>query len=94
MIAAIEKQKFVYILNRNSENQLTISSPLEAHKSHTLNIDIAGVDVGFEKNPLFAVIESEYGDYDDADAPVKTGEVSKKLTYYELEIGINHVVRK
>jgi len=32
MIGAVEKQKFVYILNRDSQNKLTISSPLEAHK--------------------------------------------------------------
>jgi splicing factor 3B subunit 3 len=36
MIGAIEKQKFVYILNRDTSNKLTISSPLEAHKSHIL----------------------------------------------------------
>ena len=34
--AAVEKQKFVYIMNRDSNANLTISSPLEAHKSHTL----------------------------------------------------------
>ena len=47
MIAAAEKQKFVYILN--SENgKLTISSPLEAHKSHTFYIDIIGLDTEFD----------------------------------------------
>lgn len=93
MISAIEKQKYVYILNRNSENQLTISSPLEAHKSHTIIIATTGVDVGYE-NPLFAVVESDYGDVDDADAPVKTGELHKNLTFYEMDLGLNHVVRK
>lgn len=52
------------------------------------------MDVGVTKNPLFAVIESDYGDEDDVNAPVKTGIVEKRLTYYELELGINHVVRK
>lgn len=32
MIAAVEKSKFVYVLNRDNEARLTISSPLEAHK--------------------------------------------------------------
>ena len=32
---AIEKQKLVYILNRDASANLTISSPLEAHKSNT-----------------------------------------------------------
>lgn len=56
MISAIEKQKFVYILNRDAQNKLTISSPLEAHKSHTLVFDTCSIDVGYE-NPLFAVSE-------------------------------------
>lgn len=50
MIGAVEKQKFVYILNRDSTNKLTISSPLEAHKPHTITFDMIGVDVGIE-NP-------------------------------------------
>lgn len=36
---------------------LTISSPLEAHKAHTLCFSLCGVDVGFE-NPIFAAIEA------------------------------------
>ena len=56
---AIEKQKLVYILNRDASARLTISSPLEAHKAHTLVIATVGVDVGFE-NPIFACIELDY----------------------------------
>lgn len=59
MIGAVEKQKFVYILNRDSAARLTISSPLEAHKSHTIVYATVGVDVGFE-NPTFACLELEY----------------------------------
>lgn len=61
---AIEKQKLVYILNRDAEARLTISSPLEAHKSNTLVYHMVGVDVGFE-NPMFACLEI---DYEEADA--------------------------
>lgn len=64
MIGAIEKQKLVYILNRDAEARLTISSPLEAHKSSTLTYHMVGVDVGFE-NPMFACLEI---DYEKADA--------------------------
>lgn len=56
---AIEKQKLVYIMNRDSSARLTISSPLEAHKSHTLVFSVVGVDVGFE-NPMFACLEIDY----------------------------------
>ena len=56
LTGAVEKQKLVYILNRDSAARLTISSPLEAHKSHTLLYHTVGVDVGFE-NPMFACLE-------------------------------------
>lgn len=59
MVGAIEKQKLVYILNRDNEARLTISSPLEAHKSSTLTYHMVGVDVGFE-NPMFACLEIDY----------------------------------
>ncbi len=93
MISAIEKQKFVYIMNRDSNNKLTISSPLDAHKSHTVIYDTCGVDVGHE-NPLFAVVESDYGEIDEFDASVITGEIKKNLTFYEMDLGLNHVIRK
>ncbi len=63
MIAAVEKQKFVYVLNRDNAANLTISSPLEAHKSHTIVFSIVGMDMGFD-NPVFAAIELDYGDVD------------------------------
>lgn len=93
MIGAVEKQKFVYITGRDSENKMTISSPLEAHKSHTICFDLVGLDVGYE-NPLFTCIESEYGDSDNPNAPVNTGKFQKLLVYYEMDLGLNHVVRK
>jgi splicing factor 3B subunit 3 len=83
MISAIEKQKFAYILNRDAQNKLTISSPLEAHKSHTLVYSTVGVDVGFE-NPIFACLEVDYNEQPH----------NKYLTFYELDLGVNHVVKK
>jgi len=56
---AVEKQKLVFILNRDAQARLTISSPLEAHKSNTLVYHMVGVDVGFE-NPTFACLEIDY----------------------------------
>lgn len=63
MVSAMEKSKLVYILNRDSAANLTISSPLEAHKSDAIIHHVVGVDVGFE-NPLFAALEVDYGDSD------------------------------
>jgi splicing factor 3B subunit 3 len=82
MIAAIEKQKFVYILNRDLDQKLTISSPLEAHKASTIVYALVAMDVGFD-NPLFASIEASYD-----------GVGKKMYTIYEMDLGINHVVRK
>lgn len=93
MIAAIEKQKFVYILNRDNENKMTISSPLEAHKAHSICYDLVGLDVGYE-NPLFACIEVDYGDEDDENSGVCTGKFQKLIVYYEMELSLNHVVKK
>ena len=59
VLGAVEKQKLVYIMNRDAAARLTISSPLEAHKSHTLVFGIVGIDVGFE-NPMFACLELDY----------------------------------
>ncbi|XP_060519278.1 splicing factor 3B subunit 3 isoform X2 [Cylas formicarius] len=93
MIGGIEKQKLVYILNRDDQTRLTISSPLEAHKSNTLVYHMVGVDVGYF-NPMFACLEI---DYEEADTD-PTGEAAQKtqqtLTFYELDLGVNHVVRK
>lgn len=63
MVGAVEKQKLVYVLNRDSAAHLTISSPLEAHKSHNIVFDICGLDCGFD-NPVFAAIELDYSDAD------------------------------
>lgn len=93
LIGAVEKQRFVYVMNRDSNNKLTISSPLEAHRSETITFHICGVDVGFD-NPIFAMIELEYTDADQDSTGVAASEADKKLTFYELDLGLNHVVRK
>ncbi|BAT93596.1 hypothetical protein LR48_Vigan02g268000 [Vigna angularis] len=93
MIGACEKQKLVYVLNRDTAARLTISSPLEAHKSHTLVYSICGVDCGFE-NPIFAAIELDYSEADQDSTGQAAEEAQKHLTFYELDLGLNHVSRK
>ncbi|WFD27989.1 pre-mRNA-splicing factor rse1 [Malassezia nana] len=93
MIGAVEKAKLIYILNRDAQAHLTISSPLEAHRVTTLVECIVGVDVGYE-NPLFASLEMDYAEAD-ADVTGAAAEAAEKmLTYYELDLGLNHVVRR
>jgi len=93
MIGACEKQKLVYVLNRDNAARLTISSPLEAHKSHTIVYSIAGVDCGFD-NPVFAAIELDYSEADQDSTGQAANEAQKHLTFYELDLGLNHVARK
>lgn len=45
MVAAIEKQKFVYVLSRE-DDKTVIQSPREAHKSHSICMDVVALDVG------------------------------------------------
>ncbi|KAF9010785.1 mono-functional DNA-alkylating methyl methanesulfonate N-term-domain-containing protein [Cyathus striatus] len=72
---------------------LTISSPLEAHKTNAIIHHIIGLDVGFE-NPMFAALEVDYTESDQDPTGEAFNSAEKMLTYYELDLGLNHVVRK
>lgn len=72
---------------------MTISSPLEAHKSTTFVYHVVGVDVGFE-NPMFASLEVDYEDADNDPTGEAAIKAQQTLTFYELDLGLNHVVRK
>ncbi|KAG9012521.1 pre-mRNA-splicing factor rse1 [Tulasnella sp. JGI-2019a] len=93
MISAVEKAKLVYILNRDAAANLTISSPLEAHKNHAIIHHIIGVDVGFD-NPMYAALEVDYSESDQDPSGEAFNNTEKMLTFYELDLGLNHVVRK
>ena len=93
LLASIEKNKLVYVLNRNANAEITISSPLEAHKPQTLVFALIGLDVGFE-NPIFAALEVDYSESDQDPSGEAYQNIEKELVYYELDLGLNHVVRK
>lgn len=93
LIASVEKNKLVYVLNRDSAANVTISSPLEAHTPRTIVYDVISVDVGYE-NPVFAALEVDYTHAESDPTGAAYENVEKKLTFYELDLGLNHVVRK
>ncbi|KAJ2895181.1 hypothetical protein MKZ38_006846 [Zalerion maritima] len=93
LIAALEKNKLVYVLNRNSQAELTISSPLEAHKPGTLVFSLVALDVGYA-NPVFAALETDYSEADQDSSGQAVEEIETHLVYYELDLGLNHVVRR
>lgn len=59
-------------------SDITISSPLEAHTQCVTYMCVA-LDVGYD-NPVFAAVEVVEG--------------TKRLVLYELDLGLNHVIRK
>lgn len=102
MIAATEKRKLVYVLNRDATGKPTIASPLEAHRTRTITFATVGVDNGYD-NPIFACLEVQYPDTEEAalnddleteDAKDRLATVEKYLAYYELDLGLNHVTRR
>ena len=70
---------------------LTISSPLEAHRSNQLTLSLVAVDVGYD-NPLFVALEVDYSQDDERGG--SSADIDKQLVYYELDLGLNHVTRK
>jgi len=93
LIASIEKNKLVYVLNRDAQLNLTISSPLEAHKPGAIVFAVTGLDVGYE-NPIFAALEVDYTEVDQDPTGQQYETLPKTMVYYELDLGLNHVVRK
>lgn len=93
MVGAIEKAKLVYVLNRNAEGKLFPSSPLEAHKANAIISAMIGVDVGYD-NPMYACLETNYEESDQDWTGEAYERTEKMLTFYELDLGLNHVVRK
>ncbi|KAF2740759.1 pre-mRNA-splicing factor rse1 [Polyplosphaeria fusca] len=93
MVASLEKNRLVYILTRTGETNITISSPLEAHKPQALLYNLIALDVGFNY-PTFAALEVDFSraDQDFSGAAVK--DLDKELVYYVLDLGLNHIVRK
>ena len=93
MIASMEKNKLVYILNRNAQAELTISSPLEANNHSVLVFSLVALDVGYA-NPVFAALETNYSESDQDPSGQAYHELEIQLVYYELDLGLNHIVRK
>lgn len=93
MVASTEKNKLVYILTRSGQTDIAISSPLEAHRPHVLVYHVIGLDVGYA-NPMFAVLELDYSSAETDSSGEAVGELHKDLVYYELDLGLNYIVRK
>lgn len=93
MAASTEKNKLVYVLTRHGQTDIAISSPLEANKPQTLVFFLLGLDVGYD-NPMFATLEVDYSASEADPTDEAYNDIKKELVYYELDLGLNHIVRK
>ncbi|KAL3806325.1 hypothetical protein ACHAXA_001065, partial [Cyclostephanos tholiformis] len=72
MMASIEKRKLVYVVHRDGRGNITLASPLEAHRPRTLVFDVVGLDNGYD-NPIFGCLEAQYEEYEDVLGDVASG---------------------
>lgn len=80
MVAAVQKQRIVYVLNRDAAGALAVSSPIEANLDEgAVLLGCAALDCGLG-NPQFACLEL-----------ARDG--AKQLAVYELDLGSNHITR-
>ena len=93
-LAAVEKNKLIYLTSKSGVNNgISLSSPLEANIPNTITYDLVGLDNGYN-NPLFVAIEADFGDVENKESALYTGIVGKFLAIYELDLGLNQVIRK
>nr|BAS01429.1 splicing factor 3b [Lotharella vacuolata] len=90
IIAAIEKLRFVYIINHMTKDSGIISSPVEVQKSNSIIAKIVALENNYN-NPCFATIEIDK--YKVVDVSKKFSiRISKFLIFYEFDLGLNILV--
>ncbi|KAK4574916.1 pre-mRNA-splicing factor rse1 [Recurvomyces mirabilis] len=92
MLASAEKNKVVYIVNRNPQNEIVISSPHEANSWANLCFAICALDTGWE-HPVFAALEVDYNESESDSSGAMYAAREKQLVYYTVDLGLNHVVK-
>ncbi|KAK3703320.1 pre-mRNA-splicing factor rse1 [Vermiconidia calcicola] len=92
MLASAEKNKVVYIVNRNAEGGILISSPHEANQWASLCFAVCALDTGWE-HPVFATLEVDYNDAENDPSGEMYERREKQLVYYTVDLGLNHVVK-
>ena len=65
----------------------------DSHKSHSVCLDAISLDTGSD-NAMFVCLEMDYGEVEDKEAIVNTGGIKKSIVFYEMDFGMNTVIRK
>ncbi|KJY01454.1 pre-mRNA-splicing factor rse1 like protein [Zymoseptoria brevis] len=92
MLASVEKNKVVYMLNRHADGNIIISSPHEANQMGSLCFGICALDTGWDA-PIFAALEVEYTEAEADPSGDAFKRREKQLVYYTVDMGLNHVVK-
>ncbi|KAJ2391089.1 pre-mRNA-splicing factor rse1, partial [Coemansia sp. RSA 2603] len=83
MVAGVERSRLVYVVARDAQGEVQVASPLDGSRSGSAGgavcLCVVGVDVGYE-NPAFAALEA--------------GAAGCEVAWYEVDLGLNHVVRR
>ncbi|ODV76761.1 uncharacterized protein CANTADRAFT_27538 [Suhomyces tanzawaensis NRRL Y-17324] len=91
-LSALEKNKLIYKIQASPRGLLEVSAPLEASSKNVLTLSITALDTEFD-NPVFAAIECDHSEYS-AKKAYDPQSSPLHLNYYELDQGLNHVVKK
>ncbi|KAK4631909.1 Pre-mRNA-splicing factor rse1 [Fulvia fulva] len=92
MLASAEKNKVVYMMNRNADGTIQISSPHEANQWGSLCFAVCALDTGWEP-PVFAALEVDYTEAESDPTGTMYEKREKQLVYYTVDLGLNHVVK-
>lgn len=87
-LTANEKNKILFMNKVDHSQALLIESPVEANNENFICFDVKTLDMGYE-NPLFIALESDYGDPSDPNSSISTGVVTKQVSFYEMDLGLN-----
>jgi splicing factor 3B subunit 3 len=92
MLASVEKNKVVYMMNRHADGNIIMSSPHEANQWQSLCFAICALDTGWEP-PIFAALEVDYSEAETDWTREMYDKREKQLIYYTVDMGLNHVVK-
>lgn len=85
-VAAIERDAFAYKVEKDENSSIALSSPLTISTKNNLTLCVCALDTVYE-NPMWAAIEMDY-------AETRSAPTLLLLAYYELDQGLNHIVRR
>ncbi|EFY99765.1 CPSF A subunit region protein [Metarhizium robertsii] len=89
LIASIEKNNLIHVLDRNAEADLTISSPLGARKHGILDFSVVSLDVGYALHNQQCILALSTTLWIAHMNPVMGGFLVTPLSYHEHGHGIS-----